>query len=528
MARFDTLVPLPGSEKNAPDATPLKTLKPTDSLEVTVRVRRRQPIEPLLNSNEPLEPLSQQQYQNRYGADPASLRQVEAYGLSQGLSTVLISPARRSLIFRGTVEQFSDAFGVTLANYKAADGTIFRGRSGPVMVPSELVDLLEGVFGLDNRPAARTHFQIYKPSKSGIADPRAVSTSFNPNQLARLYNYPTGVTGKGQRIAIIELGGGFRQADITAYFKGLGLTPPVVKAVSVDGGTNSPSNANSADGEVMLDIEVAGAVAPGAQIIVYFAPNTDKGFLDAITTAMHDTVNKPSVISISWGSAEKNWTPQSLASFNQAFQGAAALGITICAAAGDTGSGDSVGDGKAHVDFPSSSPYVLACGGTRLQANGNQITSETVWHVDNNSATGGGISDAFDLPDYQKNAGVPKSVNDGKRVGRGVPDVAGVADPTTGYNVRVDGQNFVIGGTSAVAPLMAGLVALLNQQRGRPVGFLHPILYANPAVCRDITQGDNSTVTGNKGYKAKTGWDACTGLGVVDGQKLATKLSATT
>ncbi|MBO0939558.1 S8/S53 family peptidase [Fibrella sp. HMF5335] len=522
MARYDTLVPLPGSEKSAPEGTQLKTLKSTDVFEVTVRVNRRQPIESLVTTEAPVaQPLTQNQYTTQFGGDPATLRTVEDYLHSQGLSTVLISAPRRSVIVRGTVDQFSTAFGVSLANYKAPDGTVFRGRSGPIQVPAELVDLIEGVFGLDDRPIATAHFQVLRKGSGGIADPRAVTTSFNPNQLAKIYNYPTGVTGKGQRIAIIELGGGFRQADITAYFKSLGLKAPVVKAVSVDGGVNSPSNANSADGEVMLDIEVAGAVAPGAQLIVYFAPNTDKGFLDAITTALHDTVNKPSVISISWGAAEKNWTPQSLTTFNQAFQGAAALGITVCAAAGDTGSGDGVGDGKAHVDFPASSPFVLACGGTNLKTNGNMITSETVWHVSNDSATGGGISDVFDLPDYQQKAGVPPSVNDGKRIGRGLPDVSAVADPSTGYNVRVDGQNLVIGGTSAVSPLMAGLVALLNQQRAKPVGFLNPVLYANPAVCRDITQGDNITVAGNKGYKAQPGWDAATGLGVVDGQKLA-------
>ena len=527
MARFDTLVPLPGSDKAAPDGEQLNTLKPTDVFDVTVRVKRRQPIESLVSTEAAVaQPLTQSQYTAQFGGDPATLRLVETYLHTQGLSTVLLSAARRSVIVRGTVAQFSAAFGVSLANYKAPDGPVFRGRSGPVQIPTELVDLIEGVFGLDDRPVATAHFQVLRKESGGIANPHAVSTSFNPNQLAKLYNYPTGVTGKGQRIAIIELGGGFRQADITAYFKSLGLKAPVVKAVSVDGGVNRPSNANSADGEVMLDIEVAGAVAPDAQLIVYFAPNTDKGLLDAITTALHDTGNKPSVISISWGAAEKNWTAQSLTTFNQAFQGAAALGITVCAAAGDTGSGDGVNDGKAHVDFPASSPFVLACGGTNLKTSGNAITSETVWHVSNNSATGGGISDAFDLPDYQQKAGVPPSVNDGKRIGRGLPDVSAVADPTTGYNVRVDGQNLVIGGTSAVAPLMAGLVALLNQQRSKPVGFLNPILYANPAVCRDITQGDNITVAGNKGYKAQSGWDAATGLGVVDGQKLAKALGA--
>jgi kumamolisin len=255
-------------------------------------------------------------------------------------------------------------------------------------------------------------------------------------------------------------------------------------------------------------------VAPGAKIVVYFAPNTDKGFLDAITQAVHDNQNKPTVISISWGSAEKNWTQQSLNNFNEAFKSAALLGVTVCAAAGDQGSSDAENDGKVHVDFPSSSPYVLACGGTKLKANGTAITSETVWHISNDSATGGGISDFFPLPDYQKKTTIPSSLNGGFK-GRGLPDVAGNADPTTGYQVRVDGQDFVIGGTSAVAPLMAAFIALTNQKKKKSVGFINPQLYSSPNLCRDITMGDNITTAGNKGFKAGVGWDACTGWGVL-------------
>jgi kumamolisin len=265
---------------------------------------------------------------------------------------------------------------------------------------------------------------------------------------------------------------------------------------------------------VMLDIEVAGAVAPEASIVVYFAPNTDQGFLDAITQAIHDTTNKPSVISISWGASESNWTDQSLTNFNEAFKAASLLGVTICAAAGDSGSDDSVGDGKVHVDFPASSPYVLACGGTKLVTNGTKISSETVWHESSTSATGGGVSNFFPIPDYQAKAKVPLSL-DTKFKGRGVPDVAGNADPQTGYKVRVDGQNMVIGGTSAVAPLMAGLIALVNEKNGKSAGFINPQIYSTAGSCRDIIKGDNITTSTNKGYKAGKGWDACTGLGVL-------------
>jgi kumamolisin len=268
----------------------------------------------------------------------------------------------------------------------------------------------------------------------------------------------------------------------------------------------------------MLDIEVAAAVAPKAVIAVYFAPNTDKGFLDAITLAIHDTVNKPSVISISWGSAEANWTAQAMKSYDQALQTAAALGVTVCCASGDSGSGDGEKDGKAHVDFPASSPFALGCGGTKLVASGTTISSETVWNENpNSSAGGGGVSDFFPVPTYQTKTGIPVSANPGRHAGRGVPDVAGDADPATGYQVRVDGQDFVIGGTSAVAPLWAGLIALMNQRLGHPVGFLNPLIYgslAGKGVFRDITSGNNGA------YSAKNGWDPCTGWGSPVGVEL--------
>lgn len=529
MANFTQLIPLPGSERDAPNATPLNTLAQNETLSVTIRIRRKQPLAPLFTA-ELIVPqvISQSDYASQYGADRAIIQQVIDFAAAYDLKVVEQSEARRSVILSGTVNQMQRAFGASLTNYQTPDGTVFRGRSGFIQVPAELIDYIEGVFGLDNRPQAMAHFQVYKSGGDAKIVARAASSSFTPPQLAKLYNYPTNVTGKGQCIAIIELGGGFRQADITAYFKSIGLKAPSVVAVSVDGGTNSPSTADGADGEVMLDIDVAGGIAPEAKIVVYFAPNTDQGFLDAITTAMHDTKYKPSVISISWGAAESAWTPQALTSFNQAFQAAATLGITVCAAAGDTGSDDSVGDGKAHVDFPASSPFVLACGGTKLTAASNTVTAEVVWHESNDSATGGGISDVFDLPTYQQASHVPKSTNDNKRVGRGVPDVAAVADPATGYAVRVDGQNLIIGGTSAVAPLMAGLIALINQQKGKPVGFIHPAIYANAGVFRDVSQGNNTTTKTKKGYTAQAGWDACTGLGVADGQKLASVLVSST
>jgi kumamolisin len=353
---------------------------------------------------------------------------------------------------------------------------------------------------------------------------RSVQNSFTPPQIAQLYDFPTGVTGSGQCIALIELGGGYRRTDVNAYFAKLGLSiPPKVRSKSVDGGHNTPEgDPNGPDGEVLLDIEVAGAVAPGAKLVVYFAPNTDAGFLDAILSAIHDARNAPSVISISWGGPESDWTLQAMQAMDQAFQDAAALGVTVCCASGDDGSSDRVADGRAHVDFPASSPYALGCGGTRLESTGSTIASEVTWNENGHGATGGGISDVFALPSWQIGAGIPPSVNPGKHVGRGVPDVAGDADPFTGYQVLVDGKVFVIGGTSAVAPLWAGLIALCNQHLGHAIGYLNPVLYnlsKSSEAFHDITTGNNGA------YSARAGWDACTGLGSPDGVKLLSMLS---
>jgi kumamolisin len=267
----------------------------------------------------------------------------------------------------------------------------------------------------------------------------------------------------------------------------------------------------------MLDIEVAGSIAPQARIAVYFSPNTDAGFLDAVTTAIHDTTNDPSVISISWGGAESTWTAQSMTAMDEAFQAAATMGITVCIAAGDSGSSDGVGDHANHVDFPASSPHALACGGTSLAATSGGIASETVWNDGaSGGAGGGGISSFFSLPAWQE--GLSALTTAGSKLAltmRGVPDVAGDADPATGYDVRVDGTDTVFGGTSAVAPLWAALIARINSSAGRSAGFINPTLYRNPKDLRDITQGNNGA------FAAQPGWDACTGLGSPNGVPLA-------
>jgi len=515
---------IPGSERQALEgAKAIGPARPDERIEVTLRLRAKTPVAQALTAtgaSDDTHPaqrkyLTREQFADAHGAQAQDLASVAAFAQAHGLAVVESTAARRSVVLSGTTKSMNDAFGVDLQQYEHASGT-YRGRTGSISVPGDLAGVVEGVFGLDDRPAADPHFQRYEP----LQGMRSVAArSFTPPALAKLYDFPAGADGSGQCVGIIELGGGYKPADLATYFASLGIANPNVKAVLVDHGKNHPTNANSADGEVMLDIEVAAAVAPKASIVVYFTPNTTQCILDAITTAVHDSVNKPSVISISWGSAEQGWTTQAMTQFDQAFQAAAAMGVTICVAAGDNGSSDGVSDGKVHVDFPASSPNVLACGGTKLLASSaTAIASETVWNEGaTTSATGGGVSGFFALPAYQAKAGVPVSAGAGGKAGRGVPDVAGDADPATGYEVRVDGQNMVIGGTSAVAPLWAGLVALMNQQLGHPVGFLNPMLYGSlqgKGATNDITSGNNGS------YSAKAGWDPCTGWGSPDGAKL--------
>ncbi len=478
-------LPLPGSERNLPsDAQLVGPCSPASLITVTLYLRPRnreelqQRLQQLQRSSEQLTP---DQFAERYGADPADLDQVRNFAQRHGLQVIEADPARRSVRLSGSIAAMESAFGVRLHDYRH-QGSTYRLRQGPVYLPSELQGIVMAVFGLDNRPQADAHFRL-------LSSPAVSQQSFNPTDLARLYNFPTSATGQGQTIGIIELGGGYQQTDLDAYFQQLGVTPaPQVTAVSVDGGQNSPTgNANSADGEVELDIEVAGAIAPGAKQKVFFAPNSDQGFIDAVTSAVHDT------------------------------------DVTLIY----NGSSDGQSDGRNHVDFPSSSPFAVACGGTTLQtSSGNSsIVSETVWNEESQGegATGGGVSDYFPKPDYQSQANVPPPQS--QSGGRGVPDVAADADPVTGYKVLIDGTQSVVGGTSAVAPLYAGLFALINEllvKQGKPrAGYVHPALYLNPQTFRDITSGNNGA------FSAGPGWDPTTGLGSPNGVQIADALTGT-
>jgi kumamolisin len=513
---------LKGSERAAiPGARVVGPANPAERLEVSVLVRRRglpamQAHVGALAAGKRPPHLTREEFAREHGADPSDFARVRTFAEAHGLAVLQEHAARRTVILSGTVAQFSAALGVQLHQMSHANGT-YRGRTGGIYLPAEWDGVVEAILGLDNRPQARPHFRIRPPIGNLHRTRAAAPVSYTPPQVAALYGYPSG-TGAGECVALIELGGGFRPTDLGTYFTSLDVATPTVTAVSVDHAANSPTgDPEGPDGEVMLDIEVVGAIAPGARIAVYFAPNTDAGFLDAITSAIHDTSNSPSVISISWGGPESSWTSQAMTAMDEAFQAAATMGLTVCIASGDNGSSDGVSDGADHVDFPASSPFALACGGTSLIAAHNGIAKETVWNDGaKGGASGGGVSSFFATPAWQ--SGLSALTSEGKSVPlsmRGVPDVAGDADPDTGYSVRVDGTDTVIGGTSAVAPLWAALIARINASTGKAAGYINPHLYQNPKDLRDITSGNNGD------FAAQAGWDACTGLGSPNGAVLA-------
>jgi kumamolisin len=513
----EPFVQLPGSERSAAPGVRLEQPLGDDvSVELTLVLRRRADLPSDLVSGRGT--VSTAELRDSYGADPADIERVMAFLTRSGVQVLSVDQGSRRIRVRGT--GLASLFGTTLTQATSPDPVTgrpmqHRHREGALHIPAELDGIVTAVLGLDDRPQSRAHFRL--------AASASASVSYTPVQLGQEYDFPSGTDGTGHSLAIIELGGGFDTADLDTYFSGLGVPSPSVTAVGVDGASNVPDqDPNGADGEVLLDIEVAGALAPGAAQFVYFAPNTDAGFLDAISQAVHATPT-PTAISISWGGPENTWTAQARTTMDAAFADAAALGITVTVAAGDNGSSDGQTDGQPHVDFPAASPNVLACGGTSLPAIG---TSENVWNDGaGGGATGGGVSTGFPQPSWQQNAGVPSRSGGTAGAGRGVPDVAGDADPATGYQVRVDGQPVVVGGTSAVAPLWAALAVRLSQATGRSLGLLQPSLYAGISP-GSTTPGFRDVVSGNNGdYTAQPGYDACTGLGTPIGSQLITRLA---
>ena len=504
------LADIPGSARGAPrDLAPIGRVPPEQQMMVSLTLKPTGHAD----GSRPTEIASRAAIaESRTREHAGDCRAIRAFAAEAGLAVTHEEPARRLVQLSGSAAAMERAFGTELHRCEGA-GVSCHVHRGALRVPADIATRITAILGLDTRPIATPKIVPHK----GPTPP----AGYLPTEVATLYGVGD-LEATGETIGIIELGGGYTAADNDAAFKAMGRAVPDVVAIAVDGTDNDPGDTSGADGEVALDIQVAGGVAPGARIAVYFAPNTDQGFVDAISQAVHDQTYAPSVLSISWGSAESEWTSQAIAAMGQAFDDAATLGVTVCAASGDSLATDGVSDGKPHVDFPASKPTVLGCGGTRLTASGGAIADETVWKS-NGGGTGGGVSDLFPLPAYQTGAGVPASTVDGG--GRGVPDVAGNADPDSGYRIVTGGQTGIVGGTSAVAPLWAAIIADLNARRGKPLGQVHAALYADPAALRDIVGGDNKS--GGIGFSASMGWDACTGLGSPNGSTLIAALGNT-
>jgi kumamolisin len=374
-----------------------------------------------------------------------------------------------------------------------------------------------GVYCFDSTSVNSMRTHIANSSRLENHADSTNSSYFSSKDISQIYNINSNRTTR-VGIAIIELGGGYKNQDLNTYWNYLGLsTKPNVYSISVDGASNSPGN--DADTEVVLDIEVVGGICPCSNIYVYFAPNTDQGFYDAIHSAVYSTTHPVSVISISWGGPENQWDSQTIQAFNALFQEAANKGITVCAASGDSGSSDGEKVGN-HVDFPASSPWVLACGGTNLvcpnRIYSSSTTTETVWgSIPNDGAAGGGFSTIFTRPSYQNSA-----LNNISSTMRGVPDVCGNADPRSGWIIYINGSYVTVGGTSAVAPMWAAYLANIDFKK-----FLNPVLYnayvSNSNVVHDIVKGSEGT------YTATGGWDPASGLGSPNGSVLTSDLTNT-
>jgi kumamolisin len=489
MARFAP------SYRDAPkEACKVAEIDRSEPVELTLVLKPAKPPQPHAYTGKPL---SRAEYNKAYASDPAAIERIRKFAAQHGM-TVMQGDSPHQVRLRGTLGLAIDAFQPeAIGIYDGPHGR-FRARAGHLSVPDDIAGDLVAVMGFDRRPVAKPHFR-----------PRTgAGTSYTPPQVAERYGFPTNVTGAGQTIAIIELGGGYTDSEMAVYFNSLGVQRTgKLTAISVDNASNAPGDPNGADGEVQLDIEVAGSVASGADLAVYFGPNEASGFLDAISAAINDQTNNPSVMSISWGGPESTYAQQDLQAYDLAFAHAATIGITVCVASGDNGASDGESSGK-HVDFPASSPHVLGCGGTRLPPTGQEVA----WNDGpQGGASGGGYSIHFTKPDWQTGNTKPH---------RGIPDVAGDADPQTGYKVSVDGRDTVIGGTSAVAPLWAALFALVNQSRGTRVGLANPALYAaEKTAFTDITEGNND------GFEAGPGWDPVTGLGSPKGPGVLAALS---
>ncbi len=481
---------------------------------------------------------TREQFAAAHGADPKEMAQVEAFARANGLEVVESHPGRRSVVVRGTVDAINKAFAVQMRDFQSPRGR-YRSHDGPAAVPAAIASMVEAVVGLHERPIPAQHFASASLHKTN--DPPNTHP-LSPQDVARLYDFPDG-DGAGETIGIYEMEtrdgpAGYSAADIADTMRafGGGLKIPKPIDVAVDGVGNS----GVSDGETGLDITIAAAIAQGAKIAVYFAGPTPQNIIHTLQRMIHPGAGdpQPSIISISYGwgpddpGVATGFSEQDYTQIGKLFQDAANLKITVLVSSGDSGC-VIASPTQAQTSYPASELWVTACGGTTIGNIDGLSFDEVVWNDlggGNPGATGGGVSARFPVPPYQRGLKLPKR-NRTNKAGRGVPDIAGNASANSGYVQFINGRRGPVGGTSAVAPLYAGLIARINANLGHPVGFLNPTIYslANTAF-RDIIAGpsgppDNSFGRAT-GYPARSGWDACTGLGSVKGKALEDGLRA--
>ncbi len=477
----------------------------------------------------------------KFGASKSDADKVTKSLKKFGLKTGELSLATRSMKVIGTLKAMEAAFKPGLAIMNSPTQGDYRGRTGTLQIPSELKGIVTGVFGLDERRMARRMF-----AKKTVA-PAAALAPQTPADLETRYNFPAG-DSSGQTIAIAEFGGGYFASDTAAYCAKFERPLPSIQAIAVDAPAFTlqqilalpkaqRSDQLDAAGEVMMDVEIVAGLCPKATILVFFSTFDQGGWVDLLDKAI---AAKPVALSISWGLAEEDsgWSQGAIAAINDRLNAARLQGITVCAASGDDGSGDQLTDGKAHINFPGSSPFLLSVGGTMLTQSGATVSEVTWWEspgtrAGGGGATGGGVSTLFARPAWQT-VKVP-SVNAGSIDGRVSPDIAALSGPPF-YDLIFRGADSPAGGTSASTPLWAALIARINALLPAPKQqrFLAPLLYQNGSAkqpigkiaMRDITVGNNiSSPQPGKGYKAGPGFDAVTGWGVPDGVKLLGELT---
>lgn len=530
-------VPLDGSERSRKqEAERIGDVDPGSKVEVTVTLRGKELPEPAADTP----PMSREELERDYGASPEDVALVTSTLEQFGLTVDAVSTVGRSMRVSGTAAQIEAAFHAGLGMYRSPTEGEFRGREAALQIPAALAGVVTGVFGLDQRRVA------HRAGATPDAGPAAArAAALGPADLERRYGFPPG-RGEGQTVAIAEFGGTYFPDDLATFCRQHELSPAKVSVVGVGLEPVPPAEVERLpeeqrkevledSGEVMMDIEIVSGLCPDAEIVVYFATFDQKGWIDLLDEIVAGKPAAASVLSVSWGLAEdsSDWSRAAVEEVNQRLQAAAQLGVTVCVASGDDGSGDQLQDGRAHVNFPASSPYVLSVGGTML--NGDR---EVVWwqspgqRQGGGGATGGGVSVIFPRPAWQTVK--IQSLNAGAIDGRVVPDIAALAGPPY-YDLVMLGERQPSGGTSAATPVWAALLARIHAS-GKPSAgptFLPPLLYATvtngetrgQASCTDITEGENAShPQPGTGYAAEVGYDAVAGWGVPDGGQLLTSL----